>query len=149
MNFDKLYEILGETTAEFRKGEAIEKRAVGPVDVVEIYDMPPESEAVGLEMVDVFFMTIGVDKVKAESRRADLIEILNDWPNGEMADGPSYIAVGGTIGSQGAAFNLFALGKVLGLWEIITPDKLFLMGQQARDAAGSGFIMITGYRKGA
>ena len=51
------------------------------------------------------------------------------------------------IGDQGAAFELFALGKVLGIWDIITPEKLGATGDMARQMAGAGFIMCTGYRR--
>lgn len=106
---------------------------------------PPAPE--GLEMVDVEFMVVGVDKAKAETRRAELRAILDAWPQPErLAGGPSYIEVGGVIGDQGAAFLLFALGKVLGLWGLITPASMGITGPDAREMAGAGFVMITGYR---
>lgn len=164
MNLERLYEILSETTVQLRKGEvfegtpelveaaksddpeALEKAGGG---VLEIFAMPHESEArPDLEKVDLHFVTIGVDKALAEERRADLVAILNDYPDPEeLAGGPSYIAVGGQIGDQGAAFQLFALGKVLGLWSIITPGTFGMTGKDADRAAGNGYIMISGYRR--
>ncbi len=148
MNTDKLYQILGETTIQLRKGPEIEKDQIGPVEVVHIYMMPDASEMpAGMEAVDVHFIIIGVDKAKAEARKADLIDILNHWPQPDrLAAGPSYIEVGGVIGDQGAAFQLFALGKVLGLWGIITPATFGMTGTEADQAAGSGYIMMSGYR---
>lgn len=148
MDTKRFYEILGETTIQLRKGDAVEKREQPGLQVTEIYMMPHESEAVPeLEKVDLEFLIIGVDKTKAEERRAELISILDTYPNPErLAGGPSYIEVGGEIGDQGAAFQLFALGKVLGLWDVITPKSLGVEGDAARKMAGSGFIMITGYR---
>jgi hypothetical protein len=162
MDIDKLYAIRRETTGQLRKGEVFEGspqmveyakagdwEAPAPGGVLEIYDMPKDNDAAfdGLEKVDLHFVTIAVNKEAAESRRGDLILLLNDWPNPErLANGPSYIEVGGVIGDQGAAFELFALGKVLGLWDIITPEKLGASGEQARQMAGAGYIMCTGYR---
>ena len=77
----------------------------------------------------------------------ELIAILKTYPQPErLAGGPSYIEVGGEIGDQGAAFQLFALGKVLGLWDIITPEKLGITGPEANQMAGMGFVMMSGFK---
>lgn len=160
MNTSKLYQILNETTVQLRKGEVVhgtpelvsainEGREELPGGVVTIDAMPHESEAGELKPIDCFFLTVGVDMAKAEARRAEFIDLLDNYPNAEeLARGPSYIAVGAAIGDQGAAFQLFALGAALGLWSIITPGAFGLTGEEAQCAAGSGFIMITGYRRG-
>src|SRR6202012_2479706 len=86
-------------------------------------------------------------KARAESHRAELVELLNNYPQAErIAQGPSYIEVGAEIGDQGAAFQLFAMGKVLGLWDVITPEKMGFTGPEADSMAGNGFVMMTGYR---
>lgn len=150
MDTKLLHEILADTTVQLRKGAAVEEHKAGPIAVTEVYAMPHESEANGIEKVDVHFITIGVDKTKAEAHRNDLIEILRGYPEPErLAGGPSYIEVGGVIGDQGAAFQLFALGKVLGLWNIITPESLGITGAQAHQMAGSGFVMMSGYKEDA
>jgi hypothetical protein len=158
MNTEKLHKILKECTIQLRKGEIahgtpelVEAINAGktkdlPGGVVSIDMMPPITAVrPDLVKVDCHFLVIGVDKIKAEEHRAELVEILNDWPDDSLACGPSYITVGGEIGDQGAAFQLFALGEALGLWEVITPGKLHVTGQQANAMAGQGFIMITGY----
>lgn len=149
-NLDKLYEILRETTSQYRKGPEMEESNVGNVGVVEIYMMPHESEIPqGSEIVDMHFVSVAIDKEAAEKRRDDLVEILDAYPDPDrIAGGPSYIEVGGMIGDQGAAFQLFALGKALKLWDVITPERVGMEGQNAREMAGMGFIMITGYHKG-
>ena len=159
MNLTKLYQILGETTEQLRQGKVVdgtpelvaainEGREELPGGVVSIDMMPHQSEiAPNMVPVDLHFLIIGVDRAKAEARKADLIAILNDWPDpAELAGGPSYISTGATIGDQGAVFQLYALGEVLGLWKIITPKNFGMTGAEADRAAGSGFIMITGYR---
>lgn len=158
----ELYDILGETCGQLRKGEVFEgspqmvgwakagdTKAPAPGGVLEIYDMPSENDPAfdGLEKIDLHFVVVAVNKAAAERVRARFVEILNNWPNpDELAGGPSYIAVGGIIGDQGAAFEMFALGKVLGLWDIITPETFGATGEQARQMAGMGFIMCSGYR---
>jgi hypothetical protein len=148
MNLDRLYEILSETTIQLRKGEVVTEEDKPGVHVMTIDMMPHQNEAKPeIEKVDMEFLVIGVDKAKAESHKSELIELLNTYPNPEqLAGGPSYITVGAEIGDQGAAFQLFALGKVLKLWDVITPALLGVTGNKARDMAGSGFIMISGYR---
>jgi hypothetical protein len=147
MNLNRLYEILRHTTVQLRKGDVVSEQQVGPVKVIQIDAMPHESEALpSLELVDMEFLTIGVDKVEAAKHKAELISILDTYPHPErLAGGPSYIEVGAEIGDQGAAFQLFALGKVLDLWGIITPRTLGFDGEQAKAMAVSGFIMMSGY----
>ena len=158
----KLYDILGETTIQLRKGDVLEGtpalvdaiKAGGDPDrelpggVVEAYFMPPISDArPGLDQTDMEFLVIGVDRALAEKHRAEVIDILNAYPQPDrLAGGPSYIEVGGELGDQGAAFQLFALGKTLGLWTVITPASFGMTGAEAHRAAGNGFIMISGYR---
>ncbi|MFL6728093.1 MAG: hypothetical protein ACJ8FS_16500 [Sphingomicrobium sp.] len=162
MDTAKLYDILRKTTGQLRKGEVYEGSPgmvayanagdfsePAPGGVLEIYDMPKDSDPGfdGLEKVDLHFVTIAVNKEEAEHQRDALVAVLDTWPDPErLAAGPSYIEVGGVIGDQGAAFELFALGKVLGLWSIITPETFGMTGAEARQAAGAGYIMCSGYR---
>jgi hypothetical protein len=148
MNLARLHTILDETTVQLRKGPQRTECKAGTVRVVEIFAMPHADEAPSdLEKVDCHFVVVAVDKGKAEEHRAELIELLKTYPQPDvLAGGPSYIAVGAAIGDQGAAFQLFALGQVLGLWELITPTSLGFEGEFADEAAGRGFIMITGWR---
>lgn len=150
MDIERLFAILSETTTQLRKGETVETRQVGNLAVIDAYLMPHESEAPpDLDKVDLEFVVIGVDKAKAESLRGEIVGLLDAYPQPErLAAGPSYIEVGGVIGSQGGAFQLFALGEVLGLWKVITPRTFGITdSEQARTLAGSGFILITGYTK--
>src|SRR5882724_8012570 len=110
MDMKRLHEILNDTTAQLRKGEVIREEKRDGLDVLTIDAMPHESEVGGVEKVDLQFLTIGVDKAKAEKRRAELVALLDDYPQpARLASGPSYIEVGAEIGDQGAAFQLFAL----------------------------------------
>ncbi|QPF81708.1 hypothetical protein IC762_12490 [Bradyrhizobium genosp. L] len=164
MDLNRLYKILNETTVQLRKGEVIHgtpelvdaiKEGVEsdklPGGVVTFDMMPPANDAPDdLVKVDLEFLVIGVNKVEAEKHKAELVNLLNEYPDpASLAGGPSYITVGAEIGDQGAAFQLFALGKVLGLWDVITPAMFGMKGEEATQAAGSGFIMMTGYRRAA
>lgn len=162
MDLNRLYKILNETTIQLRKGDVIhgtpepvdaikEGREKLPGGVVTFDMMPHTSDAKPeLEQIDMTFLKIGVDKVKAQKHREELVSILNTYPHPErLAAGPSYIEVGGEIGDQGTAFQLFAVGKALGLWDVITPATFGMEGAEAERAAGAGYIMITGYRKTA
>lgn len=148
MNLDRLYQILRETTVQLRKGAEVEERRVGNVQVTEVYAMPHDAQAKnGIVKVDCHFIVVGVDKAKAEQHKGELVAILKTYSQPDrLAGGPSYIEVGAEIGDQGAAFQLFALGKVLGLWDIITPEKLGFTGPEASQMAGSGFVMISGFK---
>jgi len=148
MNLKRLYEILKETTTSFRKGEIETTKEYKNVTVQEFYIMPHVDEAKDLEMVDVHFMQVGVNRVVAIKNRAELITILDGYeprPH-PLKEGPSYIEVGAVIGDQEAAFRLFALGQVLGFWEVMTPERIGITGEAADDLAGRGLIMITGYK---
>jgi hypothetical protein len=144
----KLHSILRDTTCQLRKGQRIETRKKPGLLITELYFMPHEDEpeANNLEKIDLEFVTIGVDRGKAIEYKDALIDILDSYPNDRLSGGPSYIEVGAEIGDQGAAFQLFALGKVLGLWDIITPRSFGFKGKEAKEIAGRGLIMITGYQ---
>lgn len=147
MDLDKLHRILRATTVQLKKGEETVEHEEGNLKVTEIFVMPRESQVNNLIKVDCYFLTIGVDEEKAKAWKDALVEILKTYPDpSRLAGGPSYIEVGGVIGDQGAAFQLFALGKVLGLWSIITPATLRIPEPQARQMAGMGFVMISGFK---
>lgn len=148
MNVDRVYEILGETTQVFRKGEVLTQENRGGIQVTTIMGYPHESTThPDLEKVDMHFVTVAVQKDKATEHRDELVGLLNDYPlepNG-LSRGPSYIHIGGVLGSQEAAFRLMALGKVLGFWDVITPATFHTEGADADRMAGAGFIMVNGY----
>lgn len=60
-----------------------------------------------------------------------------------LAQGPSYIELGGWIGDQGLALSLMGLGERLGLWNVVTPRVLGITDQEkAANLMGMGFVMI-------
>lgn len=151
MDSSALYRILSDTTFTFRKGNVVRNDSGGSElaeGTVTIDMMPHVGEARGnLTLVDVEFLVVGVDKEAAETHRDDFLSLMNAYPDqARLAAGPSYIEVGAVVGSQEAAFRLFALGEVLGMWKVITPKRLGIDGERATMMAGSGLIMISGFR---
>ena len=57
----------------------------------------------------------------------------------------SYIELGGWIGDQGLALTLMGLGSVLGLWELLTPERMFgktFPKEMLDQMAGAGYITV-------
>lgn len=56
----------------------------------------------------------------------------------------SYMEIGGILGDQGFALQTMALGHLLGIWELRSPDTMlpFLPKEQKMDMAGSGYVTI-------
>ena len=119
-------------------------------DVTEGQELPP-----GVEVVDIFMM-VPLDVEKVRGYAAEMIELLEAWPN-ETFGAPvpplgeeiSYIIAGAVLGSQNQAFMLFAFGKLLGWWDILNPCTVLGLEKTdatARELAGAGFISISGYR---
>ncbi|MDD5192556.1 MAG: hypothetical protein PHH54_00680 [Candidatus Nanoarchaeia archaeon] len=153
MNTEKLYDILQETTRVYRKGGVIEERNTGNLHVVEIFGYPHTSEAPNnekYEKIDMIFVDVLVDKEKAKARKKELETLLEDYPQKDrLAGGPSYIELAPNLEvEQEEALRTMALGKALGLWEIMSGKTLGLKEQETLKLAGNGFLMISGYKPG-
>ena len=151
MKTEKLYRILQDTTRVYRKGKVVERKELGNIEVIELFGYDHTSEAPtedNYEKVDMIFVDVVVDKTRAEQYRADLEEILKQYPQPErLAGGPSYIELAPNLGmGQEGALRLMALGKTLGLWDVITAKTFGMDDAQAREMAGQGFLMISGYK---
>lgn len=145
----RLWHILIGCTRQYRVHEReIREEDIGGVVHVITYEPlahareAPETETV----VDCVLLKIGVDRPKAESYRDEFASLMKPLA-GMLEQGPSYITLGAEIGDQGAAFCLMALGQVLGLWRVITPVDLGITGAKAMDAAGLGYVMLSGYKE--
>ena len=154
MDIGRLHEILAETTLRFRKLETF-ARPGAAVDEEEWSEleretMPHVSEApAGLEHVDLELLVVGVDRQAAARHRAELIELLKCYPRPHrLRAGLSYVELANDIGSRAAALQLFALGRVLGLWDLITPAQLRTSGRAARYLARIGILVSTPFDPG-
>ena len=151
MNSQELYNILQETTQVYRKGEKVQVREMGDSQVVEIFGYPHTSEAPeeeGYEKVDMIFVDVLVDKKKVTQRKRDLEKILAHYPQPErLAGGLSYIELSPGCGlEQEDGLRLMALGKVLGLWDIVSGKTFGMDEREASELARKGLILITGYK---
>jgi len=57
----------------------------------------------------------------------------------------NYIEIGGWIGDQGTALLLMGLGKLLGIWELLTPSSMLgdlIPDDLKMQMAGSGMVSI-------
>lgn len=150
-NPNRICEIVKEVSGQFRKtAEMITSEEHAGLTVQHVYMMPHTSEAPeGLEMVDVWFIKVGVKKAAAEAKRAELVALLDEWPTKHpLSGGLSYITIGGELGSQDLALMLLAVGKVLGFWKIMSPAIVGMKpgDPTADEMAGMGFVMASGYR---
>lgn len=59
-----------------------------------------------------------------------------------LAGGPSYIALGGWLGSQDLALMLIGAVELAGIANAITPETLGIDGNLANTMAGNGFVML-------
>jgi hypothetical protein len=143
MNLNQLCAILDECTVELRNGPEMHEREEGTAPQIFM-----NGGRADLEEVDLWFLVVGVDKARAQARKAQLKELLKTYPEPAVLTGGlfSYITVTLEIGDRSAVFRLFALGKVLGLWDVITPVTLGLHEERAHDAAGRGFVMCAGFQ---
>ena len=59
-----------------------------------------------------------------------------------LAGGPSYITLGGWLGSQDLALMLIGAVELAGIADAVTPGLLGLTGDRADQMAGMGFVML-------
>lgn len=148
----EIIDIIHECTRPYRKGEVITQENGEVASVTHVYGYPPVEDLLsGWEPVDMVFFVVGVWPSVAAVRRPRLVELLNDpkvWPNPERwALGPSFINIGGIIGDQELALRLMALGKVCGMWELVTPATMKAPEDMWNEVAAAGYIMTVGAPK--
>lgn len=96
----------------------------------------------------MIFVDVVVDKARAEQYRGALAEQMRAYPQPErLAGGPSYIELAPNMGmEQEGALRVMALGKTLGMWDVMSAKTLGMDDATARQMAGQGFLMISGYK---
>jgi hypothetical protein len=128
--------------------DQVKVSSAGPVAVVAINGFataPP-----GAVRADVHFVLVAPTEGLPE--RDELVAVVRDAARepGEFADlgvedlagGPSYITLGGWLGSQSLALMLIGAVELVGLAKAITPSVLGLEGADADAAAGMGLVML-------
>lgn len=153
MNSEKFYDLIGETTEVYRKGDLVEKKEIGNLEVIEYFGYPSIKDSINgnnYEKVDMVFVDVLVDKEKAKERKEELENLLKEYPEpGRLSGGPSYIELAYTLGcEQEAALRFMALGDSLDLWKVMSGKTLGLSENETLNMAGLGFLMISGYNMG-
>lgn len=147
---ERLIEIISWCANPFRKGDIVRSHSIGGVTVVEVFAMPETPTETQLEIVDMWFVNIGVDKPAALQYREEIVELLDTkwegWSGEPLKNGLSFLSFGATIGSQDLALAFMAVGKVLGFWQIVTPATLGVTGPLGDQMAGGGFVMATAFK---
>tara|TARA_B100000614_G_scaffold262909_1_gene300551 strand:+ start:107801 stop:108373 length:573 start_codon:yes stop_codon:yes gene_type:complete len=146
LDWEPIRDILKETTCQLRIGEQIEESD----GATHVFMMPSVDDVANpdeFDFIDLTFIYIGVHKEKAAEARQRLVELLAP---GEEAWklGPSYMHVGAAIGDQGGALMLFALGRALNLWQILSPQTMMGLSRDhplSQQMAGQGMVNIQGW----
>jgi hypothetical protein len=151
----ELIEYVMTATEVFRKGDIVKKSREGEVDVVIVDNFPERPE--DRVTVDCHFITVGFTEAAPSWSHHQLFDYLLEHPVGEFTaltksdweGGPSYITIGGWIGSQELALRLMALGELHQLWRVITPARLGITGVAGDQLAGQGLVNTTGLHEPA
>lgn len=150
---DTLNEDIHRYTIGFRKEEEVVKtEQVGGINVITVNGYP-RTPSRG-DLVDVHFLNVGFTEAAANQEwlESSLYQAIAEGQGAfgvpltrdDWAGGPSYITVGGWLGSQDSALRLFALIKHYGLGDLITPTELHITDPVvAAELAGRGMVMCT------
>lgn len=150
-----LNEVIREATTCYRKDdEMVSIKNVGNVDVYTLTGYPTADAGGEQELIDVHFLLVGfrTEKVPTAQRFLELIVAARQGEFSpmtveELKGGPSYITLGGWLGSQDQALRFIALGKHLEMWDVITPATLGVTGAEADQMAGVGFVYCGGLKE--
>ncbi len=149
----ELINYIDAATEMFRHGEVVKRSQAGGLEVVTVDAMP--SAPADRELVDVHFFSVGFTEVAPTWTHRRFFDYLVNNPIGEFTNmvreqwegGPSYITVGGWIGSQELALRLFALGETHEIWKVVIPERLGFTGADADRMAGNGLVMAAGFKE--
>jgi hypothetical protein len=118
-------------------------------------DAPSDSEKyqpVSDHTADVQFFKVAlrdqtVDKTKLRDRLRDILSNhVGEFSEVNLLDGEehNFMEIGGYVGDQGLALTLMGLGDLIGMWELLTPNKLLpsLPNDLKMQMAGQGMVTI-------
>ena len=141
----RLNSLIKENTFVFRKDDTDEDHAENIKFNGDHRGAPHVSLAdEDLELVDCYFIVIGMYEKKVEQCQKELLELVKLLLKNHRINGSiSFLEIGEALESQELALRLLAIGKVLGWWELHTPTTNNLSAESADRAAGMGLIMAT------
>ena len=122
-------------------------KQIGDLSVTVVTAFP--SAPPGSVRADVHFVAVAPTEGLPE--KEDLIEAVRaalgegefaSMSAEDLAGGPSYITLGGWLGSQDLALMLIGAVELVGISKAITPKVFGAHGEQADMLAGSGLVML-------
>jgi len=92
----------------------------------------------------IFFVTSAINDPDAETLRTLINEHKGDANQVDLFDGKEhgYMELGGWIGDQGLAMQLMGLGKLVGLWDLLTPETMGMPKAFHMEMAGQGLVAM-------
>ena len=107
-----------------------------------------EDKPLGNHTVEVAFFDVSVRGPATKEALKRLVEThKGEFVTCDLLDGQehNYLEIGAWIGDQGLALQLMGLGKLLGLWKLMTPKSLLrdaISDELAMQMAGAGMVTI-------
>jgi len=107
------------------------------------FDAPedPEAHQPDGHTTDMIFFKVS----KIGGDKEEFTELIkNQFPHWLDGKEHNYLEMGADIGDQGLAMAAMGLGKLLGVWELITPETMMIDADAplALEMAGAGFLII-------
>lgn len=101
----------------------------------------PEDKQPNGHTVDIMFFSVANNSAEKEKFLELVQEEHPNWLDGVEHN---YLKIGGDMGDQGIALQTMALGKLLGVWELLTPASILpmLTRELQMELAGRGMIAI-------
>ena len=112
------------------------------------FDAPPnpEQHQPNGHTADVHFFEVALQNDPDVEELKRLIKVhVGDFAQVDLFDGKehNYMEIGAWIGDQGMALMLMGMGKLLDIWELMTPETMMPGMTDMHDMlAGSGMITI-------
>jgi len=137
----------------------VTERQVGGINVTEVMGYPEASKdaergtfaEVAPDAVRINLHFVEIAPTAEFPDREELIAVVRAalgpgefttmWAE-DLAGGPSYITLGGWLGSQDLALMLIGAVELAGISPAITPTMLGMDDEMANVMAGNGFIML-------
>lgn len=101
---------------------------------------PKDSE----HSADLVFFKVGLGLIAHPDKKKFLQLVSEEFPHWLDGKEHSYLEMGANMGDQGIALMTMGLGKILGVWELLTPKSVLgdIPEDMAMMMAGRGMITV-------
>lgn len=102
----------------------------GKCSDVHVEKSQPDGHTVDVQFFKVALKTPILTDADKEVMQKNFIQLVKDhkgiYNETDLFDGNehNFVEIGGWIGNQGIALELMGMGELLGIWKVITPDRL-------------------------